>query len=47
MRHYDPTYTRSMARNFPRHADARVAVPEATDDAAFIALARAIDREAP
>jgi tRNA 2-selenouridine synthase len=43
VRHYDPTYTRSMARNFPRHADALVAVPQATDEASFVALARTVD----
>ena len=47
MRHYDPTYTRSMARNFPRHADALVAVPQATDEASFVALARAVEEEMP
>ncbi len=44
-RHYDPTYTRAIARNFPRIAEAIVVAPIAVTDAAFRALARAIDAE--
>ena len=39
-RHYDPMYTQSLARNFPRAGDALVARAEGTSDAAFRALAR-------
>jgi len=42
--HYDPTYTRSTAKNFPRIADAIVAVPSAISEAAFAALARDLDQ---
>ncbi len=38
-RHYDPLYARSIERNFPRHADARVATVTSLDAAAFDALA--------
>jgi tRNA 2-selenouridine synthase len=39
-RHYDPMYTQSLARNFPRAGDALVARAEGTSDEAFRALAR-------
>jgi tRNA 2-selenouridine synthase len=42
-RHYDPIYTRTMARNFPRIADGLVVSPAGIDEPAFRALARAID----
>jgi len=38
--HYDPTYTRSIARNFPRHADAAIAEVSDISPAGFRALAR-------
>ena len=38
--HYDPTYGRSMLRNFPRHTEALSVTPRAIDIAAFRALAR-------
>ncbi|MEP7182602.1 MAG: tRNA 2-selenouridine(34) synthase MnmH [Betaproteobacteria bacterium] len=44
-RHYDPTYSRSIAKNFPRIADAVVATPAAVSDAAFRAIARDIEVE--
>ena len=40
--HYDPLYRRSIARNFPRHAEAFVATVESIDAAAFRALARRV-----
>ena len=40
--HYDPLYRRSIAKNFPRHAEGMVASVEAIDDAAFRALARSV-----
>ena len=40
--HYDPSYSRSIAKNFPRHADALVVAPRALDDAALRELAREI-----
>lgn len=43
VQHYDPTYARSIAKNFPRFADALVAAPTAIDERAFRALAREID----
>jgi tRNA 2-selenouridine synthase len=39
-RHYDPMYSRSIERNFPRHTEAIEVVPDAVDDEAFRALAR-------
>ena len=42
-RHYDPTYARSIERNFPRHDDAIVVTPSAIDGDAFSALARSLD----
>ena len=42
-RHYDPTYTRSIAKNFPHVADALVVSPRAADERAFRALARELD----
>ncbi len=45
MLHYDPTYTRSMLRNFPRHAEALRVTPNAIDMAAFRALARDLDTQ--
>ena len=41
--HYDPTYTRSIAKNFPNVRDALVVSPRAADEAAFRALARELD----
>jgi len=41
--HYDPTYSHSIAKNFPRFADALVAAPAAIDERAFRALARDLD----
>jgi tRNA 2-selenouridine synthase len=43
--HYDPTYARSILRNFPRHADALRVTPHAIDMAAFRALARDVDAQ--
>ncbi len=40
--HYDPTYTRSMERNFPRHHEARSVRPQAIDVAHYRELARAL-----
>jgi tRNA 2-selenouridine synthase len=42
-RHYDPTYTRSIAKNFPNVAEALVVSPSAIGEAAFRALARELD----
>ncbi len=41
--HYDPTYGRSILRNFPRHADAIAVTPHAIAMPAFRALARDLD----
>jgi tRNA 2-selenouridine synthase len=38
--HYDPTYTRSIARNFPRHSDAAIAEVADISPTGFRALAR-------
>ena len=38
--HYDPTYTRSIARNFPRQSDAAIAEVSDISPAGFRALAR-------
>jgi tRNA 2-selenouridine synthase len=46
-RHYDPSYSRSIAKNFPRHADALVVAPRAVDDAAFRDLARDVLERRP
>jgi tRNA 2-selenouridine synthase len=43
--HYDPAYTRSIGRNFPRIVDAVAAAPEAATDEAFRALARELAAE--
>jgi len=43
--HYDPAYTRSICKNFPRIADAVTVAPMAATDDAFRALAREIDAE--
>ncbi len=43
--HYDPTYGRSMQRNFPRHAEALRVTPIAIDGAAYRALARDVDMQ--
>ncbi len=43
--HYDPTYGRSIMRNFPRYADAIAVTPHAIDPAAFRTLARDIERQ--
>lgn len=40
--HYDPLYTRSTARNFPRHEQARILHASRIDDAHFRELARAL-----
>ena len=42
-RHYDPTYARAIARNFPHHDEALVVAPTALDPEAFRALARILD----
>ena len=42
-RHYDPMYTRSIHRNFPRLADAIAVAPAAWSRAAYRALARELD----
>jgi tRNA 2-selenouridine synthase len=41
--HYDPAYTRSIDRNFPRVAEAIDVTPSALTDAAFGVLARELD----
>ena len=41
--HYDPVYTRSIGKNFPRIADAIAVAPSAATDDAFRALARELD----
>ena len=43
--HYDPTYGRSILRNFPRHAEALRVTPRAIDMPAFRALARDLDSQ--
>ncbi len=43
--HYDPAYTRSIGRNFPRIAEAVTVAPAAATDEAFRALARELDAE--
>jgi tRNA 2-selenouridine synthase len=43
--HYDPTYGRSILRNFPRHSEAIVLAPHAIDMPAFRALARDLDAQ--
>jgi tRNA 2-selenouridine synthase len=45
IRHYDPTYARSIARNFPRIAGAIVVAPADAGADAFRALAREVDAE--
>jgi len=40
--HYDPLYTRSTARNFPRHEQARILHASSIDDAHFRELARTL-----
>ena len=51
VQHYDPTYARSIERNFPRVAQAPTVAPAAISAAAFHALAldtlRAVDAQAP
>jgi tRNA 2-selenouridine synthase len=42
VRHYDPTYARSIERNFPRVAEALTVTPTGIDVAAFAAVAREI-----
>lgn len=44
-RHYDPTYTRAIARNFPRFTDALVVIPSSVNETAFRTLAHEIDTE--
>jgi tRNA 2-selenouridine synthase len=46
-RHYDPMYTRAIARNFPRIAQALVVTPAGISPAAFRTLAREIDAWTP
>ena len=41
--HYDPTYTRSIERNFPRAGDAIVVTPAGIDAADWAMLAREVD----
>jgi tRNA 2-selenouridine synthase len=41
--HYDPTYSRSIRRNFPRYDEAIHVAPPAIDDAAFRATAAEVD----
>jgi tRNA 2-selenouridine synthase len=41
--HYDPAYSRSIGRNFPRIADAVAVAPAAATEDAFRALARELD----
>ncbi len=43
--HYDPTYGRSMQRNFPRHGEALRVTPNAIDVQAFRTLARELDAQ--
>jgi len=43
--HYDPAYSRSIGRNFPRVAGALVVTPAAATEDAFRALARELDAE--
>jgi len=45
-RHYDPSYTRAIGRNFARIADAVVATPVGIADADFRRLAQELDPEA-
>ena len=45
-RHYDPSYTRAIGRNFLRIADAVVATPAGIADADFRRLAQELDPEA-
>jgi len=40
--HYDPTYTRSIERNFPRHCDAAIVEVVDISPAGFRTLARDI-----
>jgi tRNA 2-selenouridine synthase len=51
VQHYDPTYARSIERNFPRVAHAPAVAPLAISAAAFCALAldtlRAVDEQVP
>jgi tRNA 2-selenouridine synthase len=44
--HYDPVYTRSIGKNFPRIADAIAVAPTAATDDAFRTLARELDANA-
>ena len=41
--HYDPTYTRSIERNFPNAGDAIVVTPAGIDAGAWATLAREVD----
>jgi tRNA 2-selenouridine synthase len=43
--HYDPAYSRSIGRNFPRIADALTVAPAAATEGAFRALARELQAE--
>jgi tRNA 2-selenouridine synthase len=45
--HYDPAYTRSIGKNFPRQGDAIAVAPSAVTDGAFRALAREFDTPMP
>lgn len=43
--HYDPTYARSMDRNYPRHTHAVHLTPHAIDPTSFRALARDLEAQ--
>jgi tRNA 2-selenouridine synthase len=43
--HYDPTYGRSIERNFPRHIDALHVAPQAIDLSSFRVLARDVEAQ--
>jgi len=45
VRHYDPTYTRSIERNFPRHAEAITVIPAAIGATEFARVARELLRQ--
>lgn len=44
-KHYDPTYSRSMERNFPRSASAHRVIPKAIDGETFRTLAQEVDAQ--
>ncbi len=43
--HYDPMYTRSIGKNFPRIAEAVAVAPASASDGAFRALARELEAD--